>query len=1299
MSTITGGSGNDSQAGTTGWDTIYGGAGNDTAAGYGGDDQIFGGTGADLIYAGDGNDIGLGGAGNDTSYGDVGNDSLLGGGDADVIYGGAGMDALLGEAGNDTLDGGTKNDWMDGGVGSDSLLGGAGNDTLNGDGSNINPGYFPSTGAMDTQLTIVNTATFAIDVYWINTSGVGVYYGTIAPGGSMTQPTGSTHNWYITEQGQTAVLDLIQGAVGQTYTLTSDFNDTLDGGIGDDQINGGYGADSILAGDGNDTVTGGVGNDTVFGGQGSDNITLGDGNDSFGDWSTEGGNDTVYGGLGNDYIIGGGENDLVDGGDGNDSLSGGVGSDSAYGGAGSDVFMVTDDHEYDYLDGGETGTDFDVVYLGNYLTTQGVTVTFSGTGAGNYDFDGSAGYGSFVGIEGMAGTDYADILNAGADTGGILLEGNAGADSMTGGSGNDTLYGGVGADTIYFGAGADTVYGGDGDDLIDDVNGTNQAGASLVYGGTGNDQIWAGGGNDTVYGDDGNDVVDAELGNDSVFGGAGNDTLWGGDGNDTLSGGSGDDGLYGGADSDLIVVNPNEGTDLVYGGETGTDRDTLQLNGTANQANTVIFTGNEAGTYSYTGGGSGSFNQIEVIETGAGNDLVDATASSAGVEVYGGTGQDTLKGGSGADILMAGDGNDQLKGGAGNDLLSGGGDTDQIFIGLNDGIDTIQGGETGSDYDFLTFSTSVAGPGVKVTFTAAETGTYSYTGGGSGSFTGIEEVDGSAGADTIDASLASTGVTIKGGAGNDSILGGASKDFLQGDDGNDTIFGGGGNDTLNGDAGNDLSYGGEGDDWLLSGEGNNQSYGGDGNDYLFDASGASLLDGGAGNDTIYGSGGNDTLIGGAGNDTMTGADDQDRFVITDGFGVDTIVGGEGGADFDTIDMSAVTGATTTTFGATGAGSITEGGNSISFSQVEKLVLGAGADVVYAGADTAGIEIATGAGNDTVYGGTGADTLSGGDGADLLVGGGGNDVIASGAGSDRIALLGGGGSDVIQDFDMSLLAGITADQLDVSDLRTLDGKPLHARDVVISADTAGNAVLTFPQGEKVTLIGVAPAAVTGKQALASIGVPCFASGTRIATPMGERRVEDLRAGDLVQTLDEGAQPILWAGARQFDADDLAARPDMRPVLIRDGALGNRGDVLVSPQHAVLVATDQGARLARARHLAALKDGRFRVARGRREVCYHHLLLPRHAVIFANGAACESLYPGPQALRSFGPALCADLLRVLPPLQLVIAGSKATSAVYGPLARPILGQNAVARLGRVSAAAPGPLLCHSASPQTA
>lgn len=174
-------------------------------------------------------------------------------------------------------------------------------------------------------------------------------------------------------------------------------------------------------------------------------------------------------------------------------------------------------------------------------------------------------------------------------------------------------------------------------------------------------------------------------------------------------------------------------------------------------------------------------------------------------------------------------------------------------------------------------------------------------------------------------------------------------------------------------------------------------------------------------------------------------------------------------------------------------------------------------------------------------------------------------------------------------------------------------------------------------------------------------PCFAEGTLIATPGGERPVEVLREGDLIETLDAGPQRIRWLRARTqvlLDADD-----PQRPVLIAPGALGPgapRRALAVSPQHRILAQGTDGEVLFPAK--ALLSRPGVRLARGMRRVRYFTILTDRHQILRANGLWCETFYPGPYMVTTLSPDLRADLARTLPLLGIDVR------LAYGPPARP-------------------------------
>ncbi len=139
------------------------------------------------------------------------------------------------------------------------------------------------------------------------------------------------------------------------------------------------------------------------------------------------------------------------------------------------------------------------------------------------------------------------------------------------------------------------------------------------------------------------------------------------------------------------------------------------------------------------------------------------------------------------------------------------------------------------------------------------------------------------------------------------------------------------------------------------------------------------------------------------------------------------------------------------------------------------------------------------------------------------------------------------------------------------------------------------------------------------------VVCFAAGTHIKTENGETLIEDLQVGDLVVTDGNGLQPIRWIGQRTVKATGHFA-----PVCIAKGALGNTRDLLVSPAHRMVVSGARAQLLFSEDEVMvpakALIDGDkiYRKAGG--EVTYFHILFSAHEVIFAEGAAAESLYLG-------------------------------------------------------------------------
>lgn len=149
------------------------------------------------------------------------------------------------------------------------------------------------------------------------------------------------------------------------------------------------------------------------------------------------------------------------------------------------------------------------------------------------------------------------------------------------------------------------------------------------------------------------------------------------------------------------------------------------------------------------------------------------------------------------------------------------------------------------------------------------------------------------------------------------------------------------------------------------------------------------------------------------------------------------------------------------------------------------------------------------------------------------------------------------------------------------------------------------------------------------------IMCFTSGTMISTPSGPKRVEELRIGEWVHTVDHGLQPIMWTTDRLAPGIGKSS-----PVEFSAGLFGSAKDVGLSPEHRVLVSDYQcellfGSRCvyASAKSLVGLPGVCFAE---RPLVRYVHVLLPIHAAIFANGMPCESLLAGDVTMGALGPA---------------------------------------------------------------
>ena len=213
----------------------------------------------------------------------------------------------------------------------------------------------------------------------------------------------------------------------------------------------------------------------------------------------------------------------------------------------------------------------------------------------------------------------------------------------------------------------------------------------------------------------------------------------------------------------------------------------------------------QIGDNTFSGGSTtevGIYPLAGTAQTITGTEHADVfNATDNGNTFHGLDGNDILNGGAGNDTLDGGNGVDTVNGGSGNDLIVGNVDgvADHYDGGTNTVVDPVAG--TGGD----TVDYSATTLGISVSLTA---GTVTSSEAGNDTLTGIENVIGGSGDDSLTGDgnanilIGNGGTdTLSGLGGNDLLVGGAQDDFLNGGAGNDVLIGGGGADMLTG--GND----------------------------------------------------------------------------------------------------------------------------------------------------------------------------------------------------------------------------------------------------------------------------------------------------------------------------------------------------------------------------------------------------------------------------------------------------------------------------------------------------------------
>lgn len=682
-------------------------------------------------------------------------------------------------------------------------------------------------------------------------------------------------------------------------------------------------------------------------------------------------------------------------------------------------------------------------------TTDGNNNTVTITPTGSYSVDGQGGtdtlvvdYSSlstsidyrYAGNGWYALTDdfltYTSFVNFEA----YNLKGGSGDDVLTGGGNADQLSGGAGADTLTSGLGADTIVGGVGLDrwsgdygsLLIDVNVQLLASGAYTVAATGA----------TVEGIEaitlttgiGNDVIDTRAV-------TGNDVVSTGDGNDTFKANGGFDSWdAGGGSGDRLVVDYADATTAVS--------QSYQGNGwykVGDKAGTQSVRYANVDTYDLTGGSAS-----DSISGGAGNDRLVGNAGNDWLN--GGAGADTISGGAGTDTWQVdysartgavvnlvtlktntgavisgiealhytgGIGADIVTANAGvfNDSFATGDAADVITSGR--GVDVVDGGGgSGNDKLVMDWST-ITDPLQGISNAYIGNGWYRFAArsGDQLDYANIEQFD------------------LRGGAGNDALVGGGLKDWLSANGGDDTLDSSTGDAVIDGGVGNDR--------WVadLSAEASAVLLNAAASQTTAQATGAGSSVLGIEAVSLVTGGGADVIdtSGYALNDAITTGSGKD--VIRPGLGIDT-VDGQGGTDTLVLNYASLSSPISSIYIGNGWNQYgsENGVTHVNYINIDKF------------------DVTGSSGSDNLLGGGGVDRLVGGAGDDRLDSASGDAVIDGGTGTDRwvadlsaestsvlfdaaagqtIAQATKSGSSVLRVEALSLTTGHGADKIDLS----------------------------------------------------------------------------------------------------------------------------------------------------------------------------------------------------------------------------------------------------------------------------
>lgn len=166
-----------------------------------------------------------------------------------------------------------------------------------------------------------------------------------------------------------------------------------------------------------------------------------------------------------------------------------------------------------------------------------------------------------------------------------------------------------------------------------------------------------------------------------------------------------------------------------------------------------------------------------------------------------------------------------------------------------------------------------------------------------------------------------------------------------------------------------------------------------------------------------------------------------------------------------------------------------------------------------------------------------------------------------------------------------------------------------------------------------------------------------AGANLRTPCGLRRVENIRAGDLIVTRDAGLQPVRLIWTQSVGAADIAANPGLAPVWLGPRAIGPmmpQSALRLAPGHRVLIPgwrlidqPDTSPCLVAAHEISGSTDAAY-VDRSEEEFTLYNVVFDTHQIYCANGLPLESFHVSREARAALDPSIRAEIDRIFPDL---------------------------------------------------